>query len=423
VTQFAVCGVLATVLIGMIAVAVSRHIGTDEAIGHAKQVTRLAAEGIIEPQLDDAVMRGEPRALRRLDRVVRRGVLGHGLMRVKIWSPDGRVIYSDERRLIGRHFDLEPEERAALLRRGDVHAQVSTLEGPENRFERRESKLLEVYVPIHDHRGRPLAFEAYQRFSAVAATGRGLWLAFAPALLGGLGLLFLITLPLGRGLARRLREAQQEREALLRRALDASESERRLIAADLHDGIVQDLVGASYTLEAEVERLDGDADQQLRGALEHGAVTTRRTARALRTMLVDIYPAALEAEGLQAALGALARTYTARGIHTTVKAPDALSLDPGTERLLFRSAQEALRNVQKHAHARSAEIAVRRAGDRIRLEVRDDGSGCDGDVALRPQRDGHVGLRLLNALVRDAGGQLEVVPNPRGGTILSVDLG
>lgn len=420
--QFGLSGVLATLIIGAISVAVSRHIGTEQAIRDAARVTRLVGEGIIAPQLDDAVLRGDPGALRRLDRVVRRSVMRHGIVRVKLWSRDARVLYSDEPQLIGRRFALEPEEGELLTRRGGVHAQVSSLEGPENRYERGDDKLLEVYVPIRDRRGGPLVLEAYQRFSDVSASARRLWIAFAPALLGGLGLLCLITLPLGRALARRLREAQQQHEALLQRALDASQTERRLIAADLHDGVVQDLVGASYTLEAEAQRVDGHADEQVGEALRHGAATTRDSARALRSLLVDIYPAALHQAGLGAALRDLARTYTARGIETSVEAEDGLEIDDATERLLFRGAQEAMRNVHKHAGARTAEIALRPSGRWIRLEVRDDGCGCGAGAVQRRFREGHCGLRLLDDLVADAGGRLEVEPAPQGGTVVSVSL-
>jgi two-component system, NarL family, sensor kinase len=423
VVQFGLSGVLATVIIGVLAVAVSRHIGTEQAIGDAERVTRLAGEAVIAPRLDDAVLRGDPGALRRLDAVVRRAVLRHGIVRVKVWSADARVIYSDEPRLIGRRFGLEPEERALLGGHG-AHAQLSSLAGPESRFERRYRNLLEVYVPIRDRRGRPLVFEAYQRFGVVSASARRLWLAFAPALLGGLAVLWLITLPLGRALARRLREGQREREALLRRALDASESERRLIAADLHDGVVQDLVGASYSLEAEARRVgaDGEGDVQVGAALRHGAAMTRDSARALRSLLVDIYPEALGDAGLAVALGELARTYTARGIVTSVRAQDGLGLDGATERLLFRGAQEAMRNVHKHARARSARITVARVGGGVRLEVRDDGRGCDADTLAWRGEEGHFGLRLLHDLVADAGGRLSVEPGPRGGTIVSMDV-
>src|SRR5205814_387613 len=116
-------------------------------------------------------------------------------------------------------------------------------------------QLLEVYVPVRATDGRPLLFEAYLRSSAVSASGRRLWLAFAPALLGGLLLLQLVNLPLARSLAGRLRRAQGERETLLHEALEASQNERRRIAADLHDGVVQDLVGTSYALSAHAARL------------------------------------------------------------------------------------------------------------------------------------------------------------------------
>ena len=227
-------------------------------------------------------------------------------------------------------------------------------------------------------------------------------------------------LPLGRALARRFREAQQQ-AGVAAGALDASQTERRLIAADLHDGVVQDLVGASYTLEAEAQRVDGHADEQVGEALRHGAATTRDSARALRSLLVDIYPAALYQAGLGAALRDLARTYTARGIETSVEAEDGLVIDDATERLLFRGAQEAMRNVHKHAGARTAEIVLRPTGRWIRLQVRDDGCGCGAGAVERRFREGHSGSGSWTTWSRTPG-RLEVAPAPQGGTVVSVSL-
>ena len=178
----------------------------------------------------------------------------------------------------------------------------------------------------------------------------------------------------------------------------------------------------AYTLEAEAERLNGHADERVGQALRHGAATTRAGARALRTLLVDIYPAGLHQAGLSAALDELGRMYTARGIETSVDAPNDLAIDDATERLLFRAAQEALRNVHKHAGARTARIAVRHAGEWIRLEVHDDGCGCDAESLLGRMQEGHLGLRLLHDLVADAGGRIEIRPGPHGGTIVGVEL-
>jgi two-component system, NarL family, sensor kinase len=418
VVQFAVSGLAATIVIGLLTVAAARKIGTDEAIRDAKQLTRLAGEGIVEPVLDRGVLDGDQASLDRLDRLVRTRVLRDDIVRVKVWTEDGRIVYSDEPRLIGNRYALDPDERAALHDpAAPVDAEVSDLSRPENRFERNEKKLLEVYLPIHTPDGNPLMFEAYQRYSAVAAGSRRTWLAFAPAVLGALLLLQLVNLALATGLARRLRHGQREREALLQRALEASNAERRIIAADLHDGVVQDLVGVSYALAAEADRVDGG---EAGDALRRGAATTRDSVRALRTLLVDIFPPSLHRAGLAAALEDLARTSTARGVETTLDMPDDPELADATEQLIYRCAQEALRNVHKHARAGHAEIAVRTSGDTVVLTVRDDGRGFDPAVLETRPQEGHFGLSMLSDLARDAGGRLEVATTD--GTTVRVEL-
>lgn len=412
VLQFAVSGLLATLLIGLGTVAVTRRTGTNEAIRDAEQVTRLAGQGIVEPNITPDVVAGEPRALARLNRVVRTRVLRDGVVRVKLWTRDGRIVYSDEPRLIGERYALDADDLAALDA-GRVEADVSDLSSPENRFERSRHKLLEVYLPVRGPGGRKLMFEAYQRFSSISASGRRLWLAFAPALLGGLLLLQLVNLPLARSMVRRVGESQ-------RRAIDASELERRRIAADLHDGVVQDLVGVSYTLSAEADRL-GNGDRSA-VALRAGAAHARDSVRALRTLLVDIYPPSLQQAGLAATLGDLAATLTARGLTTVLDADDAPELPPAVEALLFRCAQEALRNAVAHADAQHVTVTLRTAGGRACLEVADDGRGFDPAVLDDRPAEGHFGMRLARDLVRDAGGELTVDGAPGAGTRVRVEV-
>jgi signal transduction histidine kinase len=420
VLQFAASGLLATVLIGLIAVAILRQVGTHEAIRDAKQVTRLAGEGIVAPMISSAVLRGDPRALSRLDRTVQARVRRGDIVRVKLWAADGRIIYSDEPRLIGRRYPLGTAEASALRGQG-VDAEVSDLGRPENHFERSAGKLLEVYLPIRGADGRPVLFEAYQRFSSISASGRRLWLAFAPALIGGLLLLQLINLPLARSLARRLRQGQSEREALLRRALDASQTERRTIAADLHDGVVQDLAGVSFTLSAHASRLNG-TDPDATTALRDGAARTRDSIRALRTLLVDIYPPSLHTAGLEPALADLATTYTARGLATHVNSTAGLGLGEPAERLLFRCAQELLRNTLEHGGAANAWIVLGQADRRAVLQLRDDGRGFDPETLGERPEHGHFGMRMLADLVADAGGRLEIHSAPGRGTVVDVEV-
>jgi signal transduction histidine kinase len=236
-------------------------------------------------------------------------------------------------------------------------------------------------------------------------------------------MLQLVNLPLARSLARRLRQGQQEREALLHRALDASQSERRAIAADLHDGIVQDLAGVSFSLAAQAERLNGHGDREASAALQQGAVKTRDSVRAMRSLLIDIYPPSLHRAGLPAALGDLATTYSARGLQTTTRIPsDDLHVGATTEQLLFRCAQEALRNALKHGHASTARVSVWVQGGQVVMEVADDGSGFDAAAVSADRQDGHIGLVMLDDLVDGAGGRLDVQSAPGAGTTIRVEV-
>ena len=419
-TQFAVAGVVAVALLALAGVAVLRNNGTQEAIKDAKRVTRLAAAGIVQPQLSNGLLRGDPRAIARVDRVVRQGVLRDAVVRVKIWDASGRIVYSDDKRLIGSHYRLAEDEQASL-RGQEVEAEVSDLSKPENRFERRYHKLLEVYLPIRMPAGKPLLFESYQRFSTVAASGRSTWLAFLPALVGGLLVLWLVQLPLAAGMARRIRAGQRERERLLQRAIDASDIERRRIAGELHDGVVQNLAGVSYSLAAAAERGKGNGNGKGadRETLERAAKQTRESVRELRGLLVEIYPPSLHRAGLAAALADVAAPLVRRHVHVEIDLPPDLALEEGCEALFFRVAQEALRNVAAHAHATRVEVRARRDDDCVWLSVEDDGRGFEPAHA-RPE--GHFGLSLIEDVARDSGAELTVSSRPGEGTTVRIEL-
>jgi two-component system, NarL family, sensor kinase len=413
VLQYAFSGVVALILLGGAGVYLLRDISRNEAIGNARQVAELAGHGIVEPNLTPAVVRGDRSGIARLDRVVERGVLQGRLVRVKVWDGTGRIVYSDEHRLIGARYALGGDEHSSLAS-GRTDAEVSDLTRPENRFERQFGKLLEVYLPIRGPRGRPMLFETYERYGAVAASGRRLWLAFLPAILGTLALLWLIQLPLAWRGARQLRENQAERERLLQRAIDSSELERRRIARDLHDGAVQDLAGVSYSLTAAAQQPQNG--EETTAALTEAASATRRTIRQLRSLLVDIYPPDLHRTGLGAALRDLVAPLAPRGVEADVDIPDELELPPRLETLFYRCAQEALRNVARHADASRVRVNVTTNGSRARLIVEDDGRGFDGSV-----EEGHLGLRVLSDLAHEADGRLNVESRPGEGTRVCIE--
>ena len=92
---------------------------------------------------------------------------------------------------------------------------------------------------------------------------------------------------------------------MLQRAVDASADERRRIAGDLHDGVVQDLAGLSFGLSAAAERTAATGEEDAAAELRGGAEQTRQSVRAVRGLLVEIYPPRLRDAGLASALSDL----------------------------------------------------------------------------------------------------------------------
>jgi two-component system NarL family sensor kinase len=412
--QFALAALAAVILLGVLAGVVLRNQTRQEAIRDAKSVTRLAGRGIAEPALSTGLYSGDPAAKRRVARAIRWQVLREPVVRVKIWTADGRILWSDEPRLIGNRYPLGAEETQAL-REGRTNAEVSDLSRPENRFERNYEKLLEVYLPIHGPDGRPLLFESYSRFSSITQSGRRQAESLVLPLVGALFLLWLATLPLAWRLARRLQQRQREREALLERAIDAQDTERRRIAGALHDDVVQDLAGLGFSLSAAAARTQSPE-------LREAAQQTRQTMRKLRSALVDIYPPSLQRAGLQAAIDDLTSALAANGTQVEVDVPAATRLPHEKEALIFRTVQEGLRNAAKHAHAEHVEVHVAVERDLATATVSDDGRGFDPQQPRNGAGESHMGLELLSDLAEEAGGRLVVSSAPGSGTKLRLEV-
>ena len=130
---------------------------------------------------------------------------------------------------------------------------------------------------------------------------------------------------------------------------------------------------------------------------------------------------ALHAQGLAVSLSDLAASLEVRGLGVEVEVRDTDDLDEATEGLLYRAAQEGVRNVVRHAAASYVRLTVAREGDLLVLRVRDDGRGIDrSDRSAR--RRGSVGLDLLANLVTAQGGRLDIESADGQGTELVVAL-
>jgi len=128
------------------------------------------------------------------------------------------------------------------------------------------------------------------------------WRSFAPITIGALLLLQLCQLPLVWAFVRRLRADQHERERLLRQAIDASTAERRRIAGNVHDSVVQGLAGASFVIAGAVDVVEDGGLPTVARDLRDAASGIRESIRGLRSMLVEIHPPSLADAGLAAAL-------------------------------------------------------------------------------------------------------------------------
>jgi len=413
---FVLLGVVALALVASAGVIVIRRLATDQSLAEARQLTEVTSR-MVERRVNDGLLTGDAESLLAVSTVVFDAVRIEPVVRVKIWTPDGLIVYSDASELIGSRYELG-EDDLAVLEAGGVVAELSDLGRPENRFEVEFGELMEVYTRIETPDGTPLLFETYQRASTIAERRRELAATFAPVLIATLAAFALLVVPLAWAFVRRVRAASRERERLMRRAIESSDRERRRIAGDLHDGPVQELVGLSMRLAAAAENVD---DHTSSATLRETASSVRGSVRTLRSAIVGIYPPNLRQAGLAAALSDLIARLDPQGIEATLEVEPGADFGSDTDELLYRAAQEALRNVEAHAGAAHVRLTVRQQGDRAVMEVTDDGRGIAADDAERARAEGHMGLSILSDIVRDGGGVLTVGPHDGAGTVVRVE--
>jgi signal transduction histidine kinase len=409
-----VIGVL--VVVGVLGALAAQRLAEREAVNDAAAMANVLAEAVIQPAVSDELLAGSPEAVRAMDAIVRERVLGRSVVRVKLWSAQGRVLYADEPALIGRTFPLSAEQREVLTR-PKTQAEISDLSRAENEFETGD-RLLKVYRPVWSPSGSEILFEVYAPYQSVGERASQLARGFAGVTLSSLLLLVVLVAPLLWHLTQRLHRAQGQREVLLERAVDASVEERRRIAATLHDGPVQELAATSFTVAGAAARAEASQQQEVADDLHAAAAAVRTSIRTLRSLLVEIYPPSLASAGLAAALTDLAQSV--RGpqlqVRLDVAQADELGLSAEQERIVYRVAQECLRNAAKHAGPCTVTVSALREGDADALDVVDDGRGFDPGALESTPETGHFGLSLKSDAAGDAGAVLQVASAPGHGT-------
>ncbi len=263
-----------------------------------------------------------------------------------------------------------------------------------------------------------------------------------PVIVGGSVILFLLVLTRMAGLFREveanagelefqgealrsalseLRETEADRRRLLDRILSASDRERMRLAADLHDGPIQRLASIKYGLERarlHLERGKYESSRQLLGDVER---QLSLETHALRRLMAELRPPALDESGLVGAVRDQVVGFEREtGVDCDLQADVEGRLDPELETVLYRVIQEALTNVAKHARARHVEVKIRSLDGMVDLDVIDDGLGFDRGRASEKARNGHLGLIAMRERVQMAGGTWAVDSVPNEGTRVQV---
>lgn len=224
------------------------------------------------------------------------------------------------------------------------------------------------------------------------------------------------------GLLLNIRErklADTKLKALTQRVFDAQEEERGRVARELHDGISQTLVGIRYALDVTRRQLGAD-QRAVPATLDTGIEGLASAIQEIRSISRDLRPGVLDDLGLGPALKALTDDFTERTGMTSEFSTVVFRnrLDAEAKIALYRVAQEALTNIERHADASGVRVSVR--GDRrgAILTISDNGQGLEeGRKRADASPRGGIGLRNMQERMEQLNGALTVTSSKSGTTI------
>lgn len=218
------------------------------------------------------------------------------------------------------------------------------------------------------------------------------------------------------GLYTALKEREARVSELLAAIIGAQEQERRRVAAEIHDGFLQDLTALFMRAEmARTQAMKGQIAQTVE-TIEKLQQSMRDGVEGIRKFIFEVRPPSLDEVGLGPTIGAMVQRVAADNNlePTFVDRLGGRRLHESLETTLYRTAQEALRNIVRHAEAQNVYVTLERDGTSARLKVGDDGKGVD--PSSDPRRQGHYGIDTMRERVELAGGSFKISRRPEGGT-------
>jgi signal transduction histidine kinase len=208
----------------------------------------------------------------------------------------------------------------------------------------------------------------------------------------------------------------------------AESGERRRLARDLHDSVVQQLFSMRMQAKALRSQLDrGGADAaKVRGSAEELAELAASALADLRQLVFELRPLELAERGLVEAVSALAVAVQARtGLAIAVRAAEDVCVDGGLDvhEDLYRIVSEAVHNVVKHAAATTVEISLGLGSGELVVEVADDGTGAAPDAPADHDRSGdRLGMVSMRERTQRWGGRFAAGPRPGGGWVVRAQV-
>jgi len=217
----------------------------------------------------------------------------------------------------------------------------------------------------------------------------------------------------------RAEEETQAEQKLLRRMLAVQERDRKIVAHDIHDDLVQCALAAHMQLEAARKAL-GPQNERVERRLGKVSQLLQRVAAEGRRIINEQSSAVIEKEGVVHAIRDLVADETTQDAQTVVFHHDVQfdRLDAMLENTVFRIVQECLNNVKQHSQAERAEVRLVQENDHLSVQVCDQGVGFDITRVL----DDCFGLRGIRERARLLGGQVDIDSFPGKGTRISVEL-
>lgn len=408
----------AFVLCGASLALAQRQAALQETVRDAEVITTLLATRVVQPALPPTSLAGL-NLNERFDRVARDQGLSAPITQLSLIDETGAVLYDTEGGPTGERVSLSANQQNAL-RNATATASRDNGSDPTHLTGARNGQFLDVSAGLQAPSGQRLLLQTRQPYQVVWLTSRAVWSTLLPSVILAMTLLYLAKIGFAFRLTRSLYGVQEEREQLLVTALAAADRERTLIASDLHDGVVQGLAGASYTLTEAADRTRSAGQPEIADTLAATARSLRQWVRELRSLIVTVTPPALHTEGLRATLTDLVATLEARGIDVELDVQVSDALTETGESLVYRVAQEAIRNVVRHAQATQVRLVVADEGGWLQLRLNDNGQGFDPALSVRKRSS--VGLSLLAALVHQRGGKLQVESAAGRGTMVTLRL-